>query len=206
MGLANWLRSLFLQPPDTRAGADDWQPEPWQPAPLPVDFPSQADAVRYAVNLTGLVIDRPEALAFYHDAFAAGYVTYKELRQIGDLLDKDALRSAGLRGNVKISAQFMATLTDDAKADPLQSASVIGCSISRALASRTSLMHMIQAGIESMELLPSNMAAGPCAAARQLGKRPFPTANAQMLPLHGCPHPDQCGCLYQSDMSFLYED
>jgi len=48
-----------------------------------------------------------------------------------------------------------------------------------------------------MKLHPSNMMAGPCAACLSIADRLHKVTEAMPLPLAGCSHPDQCGCLWQ---------
>lgn len=174
---------------------------------LAAKAPTQADdVIAYAVRLAGLVNGNPESLGFYRAAFAdhpANFVSYVDLRKRGDLLDKDALKRLGLRGNVKLSAQFVATLNEHGLADPLQSAGVIGLTISNAICSRRDLDRKAEAGIELTKFRASNMAAGPCDHAAKLDNARIRLSDAELLPFGNCPHPDQCACSYQSWLAIL---
>ena len=166
------------------------------------------DVIAYAVNLSGLVIDQPDAMAFYRTTYAdhpSQSVTYEDLRKQGDLLDKVALKALGLRANVKLSAQLLATLNEQGRSDPLGAASVIGCTISNALSAWRNLGNMEAAGIEFIEFHASNMAAGPCAAAARLDSQRAPIGEADQLPFKSCPHPDQCACMYEARLSLTGE-
>lgn len=164
------------------------------------------DAIAYAVSLSGLVNEQPDTLAFYRATFAdhpSRFVTYDDLRKHGDLLDRESLKALGLRANVKLSAQFLATLNEQGRADPLGAASVIGLAISNALCTLRDLANMEAAGIDQAKFRASNMAAGPCAAAAKLDGQTISLSDAPMLPFDTCPHPDQCACCYQDWLSTL---
>jgi len=164
-------------------------------------LPGRNEAIAYAAKLSGLIIDQPQAVAFYQTAFAhhpEQFVTYEALRKQGDLLDKASLKALGLRANVKLSAQFLATLNDRGRGDPLGAASVIGLAISTALSTLRDLGDMEAAGIDRAKFHASDMAAGPCAAAAKLDGKTIPVSGAPMLPFETCTHPDQCACFYQA--------
>lgn len=168
--------------------------------------PGRDEAIAHAIKLSGLVNDQPETIAFYRAIFAdhpSPFVTYNDLRKRGDLLDKESLKALGLRANVKLSAQFLATLNVRGRADPIGAASVIGLAISTALCTLRDLADMEAAGIDRAKLLGSNMAAGPCDSAAKLDGQTILIGNCPMLPLSGCSHPGQCGCLYQSRLTIL---
>ena len=202
MTVGDWLRKFMASGPSTMETA---------PMSPPITQPRQAragkdDVIAYAVNLSGLVSDQPEAMAFYLATFAdhpSRFVTYDDLRKQGDLLDKDALKALGLRSNVKLSAQFFGTLNQRGRADPLGAAGVIGLAISKALGTLRDLGKMEAAGIDMAKFHASNMAAGPCAAAAKLDGQTVPVFGAEMLPFETCPHPDQCACRYQAWLSIL---
>ena len=163
-------------------------------------------AIAHAIHLSALVNDEPGSMAFYRETFAnhpKQFVTYKDLAKKGDLLGQDALRALVLRANTKLSAQFVATLNEKGRADPLGAATVIGLAISTAIGTSRDLARMASAGIDLVQFHASNMAAGPCAAAAELHGQTIALANAPMLPFVGCAHPDQCGCIYQARLSFL---
>lgn len=173
----------MTQPKRTRAGKDD--------------------VVAYAANLSGLVIDEQEAIAFA--GHSSRFVPYNEFRKHGDLIDRDGLRALGLRANVKLSAQYHATLNERGRSNPLGAASVIGRAISTALCTLRDLGNMEAAGIELAKFHASNMAAGPCAAAAKLDGKSVPVSDAPRLPFETCPHPDQCACRYQAWLSILID-
>lgn len=181
--------------PDKATAADD----------APKTRPTRDEAIAYAVSLSGLVNDQPGTLAFYRATFAdhpSRFVTYDDLRKQGDLLDKESLKALGLRANVKLSRQFLATLNDRGRADPIGAACVIGLAISVALCTLGDLANMEAAGINRAKFHASNMAAGPCGAADKLDGQSITLSGAPMLPFETCPHPGQCGCTYQARLSF----
>lgn len=199
MAVLDWLQRLIggngepklksAQPPITRRAKQR---------------PDKNQAIAYAVKLSGLVIDQPEAVAFYQAAFANWpdpAFSNQDFRKRGDLLDKAALKALGLRANVKLSAQFLATLNDRGRADPLGAASVIGLAISTALSTLRDLSDMEAAGIDRAKFHASDMAAGPCAAAAKLDGKTIPVSGAPMLPFETCAHPDQCACFYQARLA-----
>lgn len=75
---------------------------------------------------------------------------------------------------------------------------------------------MINRGVESasylagrdahVTLLPSNMAAGPCDAAANLGRTEFEASVASPLSFEACSQPDQCACHYNSPRFELSAD
>lgn len=167
---------------------------------------SRDQVIAYAVRLCGLVTDQPEALAFYRAMFANHpdqFVTYNDLRKQGDLVDKDALKALGLRANSKLSAQFLATLNESGRSDPMGAACVIGLTISTALCSWRDLQKAAAANTDMVKFRASNMAAGPCMCAASLDGERLPIANAKLLPFNGCTRPDQCGCSYQAWFVFM---
>lgn len=180
-----------------------------QPIKRPVwAGPCRDDVIAYAVKLSGLVIDEPEALALYRKTFADHpdqFVTYNDLRKQGDLLNKDALKILGLRANVKLSAQFLATLNENGRDDPMGAASVIGLTISTALCSWRDLQKLKAANTDIVKFQASNMAAGPCSCAASLDGKRLSVSNAKLLPFETCPHPDQCACSYQAWFEFMEE-
>lgn len=212
MAIRDWLKRV-TRTPATVAPSPIVPPATLlakQPADAPAKpvAPSRNDVIAYAVHLSGLVNEQPEAMAFYRTTFAdhpSRFVSYNDLRMQGDLLDKDALRALGLRANVKLSAQFLATLNERGRVDPLGTASVIGLIVSTALSTWRDLQNMEAAGIELAKFHASNMAAGPCAAASDLDSQRVPVSDAGMLPFETCSHPDQCACRYQSWIPLMDE-
>jgi len=169
-------------------------------------LPGRNEAIAYAAKLSGLVIDQPEAVAFYQAAFAKWpdpSFSNQDFRKQGDLLDKAALNALGLRANVKLSAQFLATLNEGGRADPLGAASVIGSTISTALCTCRHVGDMEASGIDLAKFHASNMATGPCSAAAKLDGQSIPVSGAPMLPFETCQHPGQCACFYQAWLAGL---
>jgi len=202
MPIRSWLQRVMGNGGDAEPGTSTPPAIP----ETPISLPNRAAAIAHAVELTGLVRDNPEAMAFYRSIFAdhpRTFVTYEDLRKQGELLDKEALKALGLRANVKLSAEFFATLNDMGRTDPIEAAGVIGLAISTALCTRKALSTMASAGVDEVKLHASNMAAGPCTAATALQEQPMPLTDAPLLPLASCTHPGQCGCLYQAKVSFL---
>ena len=129
MGVFVWLQGIIGRGTDVQRGVASSQP-----VARPVSGrPSADEVIADALNLSSLVIDQSEALAFYQTTFAdllSRFVTYNDLRKQGDLLDKESPKALGLRANVKLSTQFLATLNGNGRATPLGAASVLGLSVS----------------------------------------------------------------------------
>lgn len=197
MSIRSWLQTIM----GTVGAAEPGVTPPPPNVELKKRKPTKHELIAYAVNLSGLVNDEPESMAFYQEAFAnhpKQFVSYKDLAKKGDLLGQDALRALGLRTNTKLSVQFVATLNEKGRADPLGAATVIGLAISTSICTSLDLAKMASAGIDLVQFHGSNMAAGPCAAAAKLDGQTIPFTDALMLPLATCEHPDQCACLYQA--------
>ena len=129
----------------------------------------QKELIAYALGLSKLVINQSDAFELYVEVFVGypeRFATSKDLREVGDLLNKDELSAIGLRSNVKLSRQFFATSKDEGRTEPLDAASLIGLSISSALCIQRGLKSMEEARIETAEFNASNMASVPCQAAR----------------------------------------
>lgn len=201
MDVLSWLQKLI----GTNSRID---PGKARSQPVASARPDRDEAIAYAVKLSGLVRDQPEAIAFYRAAFADHlnqFVTYNDLRKQGDLLNKEALKALGLRANVKLSAQFLETLNERGRADPLAAACVLGHAISTALCTLRDLANIEAAGIGRAKFRASNMAVGPCAAAANLADQTLLLSDALILPFEKCPHPDQCACRYQAWLSLMDE-
>jgi hypothetical protein len=172
---------------------------------------STDEAIIYGLATSRLVIRTPEVARFYVDIFAhhpENFVTYKVLRMQGDLLTKGQLQLLGLRTNTKISRQFYETLNDDGLLDPFESAATIAINISNAICSQRDIHRLFDAmGPDQMlRAIPSNMAAGPCAAARQLSSLSLKANEAVLFPLQGCDKGAQCGCRWTLDNIFIDDD
>lgn len=165
----------------------------------PRQVSSPADLIAYAVLLTDLVRDDLEAVAFYQSVFAnhpEQFVTYNDLRKIGELLSRDELKALGMRANTKLSKQFLATLNDVGISHPMHSAQVIGSAISTALCTQRDLKQITKGGFRSAKFHASKMAAGPCELAADFDGSIFIVSDAPILPLKGCTELGQCGCMY----------
>ncbi len=161
--------------------------------------------------MSGFVIRTPQVASFYIETYAKHpetFVTYKMLRMQGDLLTKGQLQLLGLRTNTKVSRQFYETLNDDGLLDPFESAAIIAISISNAICSRRDIHRLFDAmGPDQMlRAIPSNMAAGPCAAASQLSSLSLKANEAVLFPLQGCDKGAQCGCRWTLDNIFSDDD
>ena len=145
MGVFVWLQGIIGRGTDVQRGVASSQP-----VARPVSGrPSADEVIADALNLSSLVIDQSEALAFYQTTLAdllSRFVTYNDLRKQGDLLDKESPKALGLRANVKLT-QFLATLNGNGRADPLGAASVIGLGVSHALCTLRDLSNMDAAGV-----------------------------------------------------------
>ncbi|NRD88956.1 hypothetical protein C8024_05035 [Sphingopyxis sp. BSNA05] len=132
MAIRDWLKRIIGSDGDAIESN-----EPAQEVGPPASIgSSRNEVISYAVKLSTLVIDQPDAMAFYRTVFADHpnqFVAYNDLRKQGNLLDKDELKAIGLRTNVKMSAQFLATLNERGRNDPMEAAAVVGLTVSTAL-------------------------------------------------------------------------
>jgi hypothetical protein len=162
---------------------------------------TREEAIIYGLAMSGLVIRTPEVVSFYIESFAhhpTEFVTYKILRIKGDLLTKGQLQILGIRTNTKISRQFYETLNDEGLLDPVESAVNIAISISNALCSRREIHRLLAAmgPDQLLQVIPSNMAAGPCANVVILSSVVLKASEAILFPLRGCDRRGQCACLW----------
>lgn len=101
-----------------------------------------------------------------------------------------------------MSEEFLAILTDKGLSDPIEAAQVIVSAYLSRVAQTKAINRAAQAGITMVEMIPNNMAAGPCQACLKLAEKPIPIKQASLGPLPGCPHPRQCKLWTRSVLSF----
>lgn len=159
--------------------------------------------VRHGVTVSGMTRERDVDHAFVLNIFRAAdksgeYVTDKHLRYSGSLMGKARLKLLGMHGNVKLTADFFDILNIQGRQDPVNAAGVIARCVNAAIhVVRDMESHQKWLGDDCLvQLLPSNMAAGPCQHSITIGGRSIPAASAPLLPLTACDRPGQCGCLY----------
>ncbi len=204
MAIRDWLERMTGN--GSRGSRTGGHEPPRQPLHEVTARSGRDQVIAYAVRLSGLALDQPDVHAFYRKTFANHpdqFVTYNDLRKHGDLIDKDALKALGLRANAKLSGQFLATLNESGRGDPMGAACVIGLTISTALCSWRDLQKASAAKTETVKFRASNMAAGPCECAASIDGARLSIAQAKVLPYEACPHPDQCGCSYQAWFEFM---
>lgn len=166
-------------------------PPSWAPYEPVTDVPDEE--VRAALVQTGLCHGRDEDVAFVKaaiggTAFAKGI----DLRRHGTQLDKPTLKAMKVRPTAMLTAEYLAILTPAGLADPMEAAQFLTSAYLGQIAGTNALGRAEHAGVEFVEVIPNNMAAGPCAACLKMAEKPVPVAEAPTGPLPQCPHPTQC--------------
>lgn len=161
--------------------------------------PSRYDSVQTAVARTGMTLARTEDMAFIfsaigNNAFAKGI----DLRRHGAPLPADQVRKLGLRATAIVTAEYIAILTPQGVAQPIDAAQFIVSAYLSALNAGQQTNRREGAGITQVQVIPNTMAAGPCHACINLAKHPIPLEQVPTGPLPECPHPTQCKLLTKS--------
>jgi len=161
------------------------------------------DGHRIALTQEGFSHGRDEDVAFVRDALDANQSARGiDLRRHGTPASAERLRQVGVRSNAIMSQEFLAILTDKGLSDPIAAAHVIASAYLGRAAQTKALSRPAHAGITMVEVIPNNMAAGPCRACLKLAKKPIPIEQAPIGPLPECPHPSQCKLWTRSVLSF----
>ncbi len=161
------------------------------------------DGHRIALTQDGLIHGRDEDLAFVRAALDGNqYARGVDLRRHGTPASEDRLRQLGVRSNAIMSEEFLGILTNKGLSDPFEAAHVIASAYFGRVAQTKAINRATDAGITMVEVIPNNMAAGPCHACLKLAKKPIPIEQAPIGPLPDCPHPTQCKLWTQSVLSF----
>lgn len=164
--------------------------------------PSDDDR-RIALTQDGLSHGREKDLAFVRAALDGNQSARGvDLRRHGTPAPTERLRQLGVRSNAIMSEEFLAILTDKGLSDPIEAAHVIASAYLGRAAQTKTLSRATHAGITMVEVIPNNMAAGPCQACLKLAKKPIPIEQAPIGPLPECPHPAQCKLWTRSVLSF----
>lgn len=176
-------------------------PPPWAPYEPVTVLPDEE--VRAALVQTGLCHGRDEDLAFVKaaiggTAFAKGI----DLRRHGTQLDKPTLKAMKVRATAMLTAEYLAILTPAGRADPIEAAQFLVSAYQRRIAETNALGRAANAGVGFVEVIPNNMAAGPCPACLKMAEEPVPVAEAPTGPLPECPHPTQCRLWTRSILTF----
>ncbi len=166
-------------------------PPPWAPYEPVTVLPDEE--VHAALVQTGLCHGRDEDLAFVKAAIGGTpFAKSIDLRRHGTQLDKATLKAMKVRPTAMLTAEYLAILTPAGLADPIEAAQALTSAYLGRIAVTNSLGRAEHAGVEFVEVIPNNMAAGPCAACLKLAEKPVPIAEAPKGPLPECPHPKQC--------------
>lgn len=161
------------------------------------------DDRRIALTQDGLSHGRDEDLAFVRAALDGNQSARGvDLRRHGTPVSAERLRQLGVRSNAIMSEEFLAILTDKGLSDPIEAAHFIASAYFGRVAQTKAISRAAQAGITMVEVIPNNMAAGPCQACLKLAKRPIPIEQAPLGPLPQCPHPSQCVLHTRSVLTF----
>jgi len=149
--------------------------------------------VRTSLTQAGLSNGTDADIAFVRRAigdnpFAKGI----DLRRCGEPAPIKKLRDLKVRANAVLTVDYLAILTAKGLADPIETAQFLVSAYQSRLAGTNAIGRAAHAGIERVEVIPNNMAAGPCTACLKLARHPIPASAAPTGPLLGCPHPTQC--------------
>lgn len=163
----------------------------------------QDDGDRIALIQDGLSHGRDEDLAFVRAALDGNQSARGvDLRRHGTPAPTERLRQLKVRSNAIMSEEFLAILTDKGLSDPIRAAHVIASAYLGRADQTRAISRRAQAGITMVEVIPNNMAAGPCQACLKLAEKPIPIQQAPIDPLPECPHPTQCKLWTRSVLSF----
>lgn len=164
---------------------------PWAPYEPVTVLPDEE--VRAALVQTGLCHGRNEDVAFVKAAIGdTSFAKGIDLRRHGRQLDKPTLKAMKVRPTAMLTAEYLAILTPAGLADPIEAAQFLTSAYLGQIAVTNALGRTEHAGVEFVEVIPNNMAAGPCAACLKMAEKPVPIAEAPKGPLPECPHPRQC--------------
>lgn len=140
------------------------------------------DLIAKAVRNSGLTKGRDEDVAAFVEAHRGGGLDQRRASK---------------------TPQLIATLNDRGLKDSREAIWII-CSYAKCLIyTARNLQRARESSIEFVRFRASNMVAGPCLLAASLDQRTFPIAGVDLVPFDDCPHPGQCGCLYQSVVPWL---
>lgn len=158
--------------------------------------------IEHVLRRSGRANFRPQDIEFYHAAFLSERLNWRDIRKIGQRLTSEEVRALGENPRTILTREFVDTLNEVGRDSPTESGSLICCYMNNLLQSRRRLLAQSAAGIDHATLMPSEMLAGPCAKASQLRGVVIPHDRIELLPFDECDHPDQCGCLYRSHLTW----
>lgn len=98
--------------------------------------------------------------------------------------------------------EYLALLNDEGRADPKGSWYYTVGPALHALTIIRSFNKAIDVGITAFRFIPSNMLAGPCPTAAAIGDQVCGWQDVEIAPLPGCAHPDQCACMWRSELTW----
>lgn len=127
-----------------------------------------------------------------------GSINWRNLRTFGDPLSAQEKRMMGISGRMNVARQFADVLNDLGRADVGHAANVIAQTVEKSMEVIRSATKRRASPIAEtpQRLLPSVMAAGPCAAAVSMSQAICPPHPLKLLPLDACDRLGQCGCMY----------
>ena len=161
-------------------------------------FPDMADVVRDGVLASKLTKGREGDVQFYIAARKAGKLVGGRCRTFGEPLSTEAKREMGLPTRPTLTFEFVETLGDAARADPVAAAWRIAVPVDRHLQNTDCLRKLASMDGMKAQFLASNMAAGPCQRAAELDDEIFEPHSAPIPPFENCSHPDQCSCSFRA--------
>lgn len=166
-------------------------PPPWAPYEPVTVLPDEE--VRAALVQTGLCRGRDEDVAFVKAAIGGTALPKGiDLRRHGTQIDKPTLKAMNVPLTAMLTVEYVEILTSAGLADPIETAQLLTSAYLGHMAGTNVLGRVEHSGVEFVEVIPNNMASGPCAACLKMAEKPVPIAEAPTRPLPECPHPTQC--------------
>jgi hypothetical protein len=172
-----------------------WAPSGSLSAPKPNPTAITVDEAVTALTRSGLSYGRPEDAAFLRSALRGEeWPSGLTLRKHGSPLNKHELRALGYRANLILSRECLAILTEKGREDPKEAAQFIVSAFTTSRSTARAIGDVIAAGGPHgmVQVVPNNMAAGPCSGCLAPASTPIPATQAPTGPLPECPHPEQC--------------
>lgn len=153
---------------------------------------------------TGLTNERPQDFDFYIAAYQTGQLFGDKPRKIGMPATAEQKRALSIAYRGVLTVEFLDTLNDLGRADPVQAAWVVSSSTNTAISCAQQLSSLTSTG-HYAHFEASNMAAGPCPRAARMNQKRYRPEKALAPPFADCTHPDQCACFYRAALSLRGE-
>lgn len=197
MGLVEWWKrivgerdraSVPLAPPPPT-------PEAWQDRVRRLQL-SPEERVPVSSLASAPVAGRPTSIEVLRRILVSSGLSWARPEDVDYVIK--SFKARKLAREMWKAPEYLAMLNEAGRSDHKEAwhATVRPCH--HALACERDLDQARKAGIDTVKLRASNMAAGPCPKAAALDGAKIAIGRAELLPIEECTHPDQCACLYQS--------